>query len=214
MRKMYSKIIYFLKEYKRFFITLIVVILVSQFATGITYISSLFIIKNFGEPTVVKDLLWLIIPHFKSLGICEVCMALSFIYLAYYSFKGNKYLFFYGVFVISIFHVVRAIIIPLTPLGFPYAYDGWLKSGTNSVFMYGAFPSGHLSVPYMVYRITNSKIVLILTFLTGFFLLSSRGHYTIDLLGTLLIGYFVFNFSEKYFFKYFDGEKKYDETNQ
>ena len=130
-------------------------------------------------------------------------MSLSCVYLFVYALKKDINYIPYAIFLISVFHILRAGMIVLTPLGFPQDYQGFLKSGKDSVFLFGAFPSGHLSIPYLIYLLTKSKILLIFTFVVGFCLLISHAHYSIDLIGTLLVAYPIFMFAEKSARRYF-----------
>ena len=186
---------------KRFIKLTLISLLIGLISTIITYCASYYIHMSFGEPIVVRDLLWEILPYFDVMFLCEIFLCLSIVILLLHSFE-NKYLIPYAITIISIFHIIRAFMIILTPLGFPHTYTGFIHS-TNHIFTYGAFPSGHLSVPYLIFMITKNKKAIILAFLVGLTLLISRGHYSIDLIGTLLVAYPVFKFSEKYIRKYF-----------
>jgi len=193
---------------KKFIGLLIFSILLTVLATLITYLASYYIHYTFNIPPVVKDLLWEKLPYYNVLWLSELCLVFSGIFMIYWAIKNDKFTIPYAIAIIAIFHILRAGLIVLTPLGFPYEYQGFIHAGAESVFMYGAFPSGHISVPYLIFMITKSKLALLLTFLVGLFLLISRGHYSIDLVGTLLLAYPIFKFSEKYMRKYFKDERK------
>ncbi len=188
---------------KRFLILMGITIVCSLISTKITYIASKYIHSTFNIPPVVKDLIWEHLPYLPILWVSEVLMLLSALYLLIWSFKKNKYYLPYAILIISIFHLFRAFLIVLTPLGFPYEYNGILYNSNKSVLMYGAFPSGHLSIPLLAYLITKKNLALLLTFLVGITLLISRGHYSIDLVGTILLIYPIYKFSENYLKKYF-----------
>jgi len=188
---------------KRFIILMIFSLSLSLVATAVTYLASWYIHETFDIPPVVKDLIWQKLPYFPLLWLAEVFMLLSLGYMLVWAFKRNKYYLPYAIFLFSSFHFFRAILIVLTPLGFPHGYNGFFHYGAKSVFMYGAFPSGHLSIPLLTFLITKSKIVLGLVFLTGLTMLISRSHYSIDLVGTVLVAYPLFEFSEFYLKKYF-----------
>ena len=190
---------------KRFLILLGISLALSLIATRITYGASKYIHRVFNIPPVVKDLVWEKIPYIPVLWLAEVFMLVSLAYMIFWAFfiKKNKYYLPYAVTLFAIFHFFRAILIVLTPLGFPYTYDGILHAGAESVFMFGAFPSGHLAIPALTFLITKRKTALILTLLVGALLLLSRGHYSIDLVGTVLLAYPIYRFSKLYLKKHF-----------
>ena len=195
-----------MKPLKKFIILAIITLLLAITATLTTRYASIYIYKNFGEPPVIKDLLWTKLPYLKVMWLSEIFLVFSIFYIIIYGLsKKNLKLALYSSVLISIFHIIRAGLITLTPMGFPYTYEGFIHSRTL-IFTLGAFPSGHLSVPSLIFMITKSKIVLILAFLVGITLLISRGHYSIDLIGTLLLVYPLFKFSEKYLRKFFEND--------
>lgn len=188
---------------KRFLALLFISLFISVLALAVTYLASWYIHETFQQPPVVRDLIWEKLPYLNVLWLSEIFLMLSIVFMICWAFKNNKYLLPYAIILYSIFHFLRAGLIVLTPLGFPYEYTGIMHRGAESVFMYGAFPSGHLSIPYLTFMVTKNKIALAFTFLVGLFLLLSRGHYSIDLIGTLLLAYPLFKFSEKYLKRYF-----------
>lgn len=203
-----KKVLSYLREVatKKFIVLAVITILLAVTATLATRYASSYIYENFGEPPVIKDLLWSKLPHLKVMWLSEIFLVLSVVYMIIYGlFKKNLKLGLYASVLVSIFHLFRAGMIVLTPMGFPYNYAGFIHS-QESIYNLGAFPSGHLSIPYLIFMITKSKIVLILTFLVGITLLLCRGHYSIDLIGALLLGYPIFRFSEKYLKRFFEND--------
>jgi hypothetical protein len=191
----------------RFKQLLFIAILFGISAILTTYIASYYIHTTFSFPPVVKDLLWEKLPYLPVLWMSELFLVTSTVFLFFWALKNDKFMIPYVIIMCSIFHTLRAGLIILTPLGFPYEYNGFMHYGQESVFMYGAFPSGHLSVPYIIFLVTKSKIALALTFIVGLTLLISQSHYSIDIIGTLLLAYPTFKLSEKYLRKYFKEEK-------
>ena len=173
-------------------------------AVLITISANYFIQDKFQQVPIVSDLLWEYLPHVPIFWLSEILIIVGLAYMAIWGYKTNKYLLPYAAALIAIFHIIRAGVIILTPLGFPYTYEGLIQVGkTTSVLFGGAFPSGHLAFPYLIFMITKSYIVLAITILVGAILLLSRAHYSIDLVGTLLVAYLVFKFSEAYMRGYF-----------
>jgi len=191
---------------RRFSILLVISLILVYIAVQTTYLASKYIAKHFQSPPIVRDLIWEKLPYLPILWLSEILMILSIIYMVVWAVQHDLFSLPYAIILYSVFHLLRAGLIILTPLGFPYTYTGIFQTGKDSVFLYGAFPSGHLSLPYLTFMITKNKIALILTILVALTLLVSRGHYSIDLIGTLLLTYPLFKFSEKYLKKYFTQE--------
>ncbi len=113
---------------------------------------------------------------------------------------------------IAIFHVLRAIFIYLTPLADPHPFaSGW---GLGVMPQGGMFPSGHTFTVFIftLFIIREEKLrklkfwpVLFigLTIIEIATLLLSRGHYTIDIIASLFIGFTLYTLSSKYLRKYF-----------
>lgn len=188
------------KEDKKFIKLIFTSILFLLIAITTTYLASYYIEKTFIEVPIVRDLLWEKLPYFDWMWLSEGFLILSVFLGVLEGFKQNKNLIPYALILISIFHLLRAGLVILTPLGFPGQYGGFIHIKT----LYGAFPSGHLSVPYLIFMVSKKKRFFLLAFLVGLTLLICRGHYSIDLIGTLLLAYPIFKFSEKYIRKYFE----------
>ncbi len=178
-------------------------IVLVAFAIFITYQASEFIYKHFGKPIVVRDLLWEILPYIPwMLLVCEIFVVASAVMMIIYGFVNDRDLIPYTIFLVAAFHVIRAFMIILTPMGYPYEYSSFL----NGEGLHGAFPSGHLSIPFIIFLITRRKRFFLLSLIVSITLLLSRGHYTIDLIGTVFISYFLVAMSNKYLRKYFKEE--------
>jgi len=188
---------------KKFIFLLSISIFIMIISIILTYSSSIYIYKNFGNPPIVKDWMWEKLPYLKIFWLTEVLIIASIILGFIFAFKNNLFLIPYAIILISIFHILRAGLIILTPLGFE-CYSGLIPYGRNSIWLFGNYPSGHLSIPYLIFMVSKKKIFLLLTFLIGMIMLISHGHYSIDLIGTLLLVYPLFKFSEKYIRKYFE----------
>lgn len=188
---------------KRFIKLLLFSILIIVLAFFISFVAGQYIKTNFPNRPVAEDLLWRFLPYYPIIGVAEILIVICCVYLVYYGIKRDRFLIPYAIILGSLFHIFRAGLIILTPLAFPYAYNGFLNGGQNSIFTLGAFPSGHISIPYFIFTLTKNKIILLLTFIIGLILLISRGHYTIDIIGGLLLAYPVFKFSEEFLKPYF-----------
>ena len=187
-------------------ITISAVLIISAITT--TYLASYYIHKTFNIPPVVKDLLWEKLPYFNVLWLSEVFLIISVICLLVWAFKKDVNYIYYSIILFSSFHLIRAFLIILTPLGFPNEYAGFIQSGTESIYTFGAFPSGHLSIPLISFLITKNKLFLIFTIIIGILLILSESHYSIDLVGTLLLAYPIVVLGNKYLKKYYMKNEK------
>jgi len=124
---------------------------------------------------------------------------ISFIYIIIKNPKNaTKWLF-----MIAIFQLIRAILIPLTLLD-PLSPAGFFRNFT--AFSNGLFPSGHTSLPFFFFLFTYKKyklwiFYLITTIIVILSLLMAKQHYTIDIIATLFICYSIKCFTEKNIFK-------------
>jgi len=191
---------------KKFLVKMVVA--VSMFLTVllVNFLASNYIKNNFAE-IVVSDIAWDNIPYLPIVWVSEIFLVLAIVYVIFWSFKVDKnYIPYYLVICFS-FQIIRAFLIILTPLSLPYQYTGVFPIGKESMMSFGLFPSGHLAYPYMAYLITKSKFAILLTFLCGLALLISRGHYSIDLVGTIFIGFATYVYFNMRIKKYFVEEK-------
>ena len=174
--------------------------------------SEAFIKRNF-KLIVAQDLLFYILPQ-KNLSILtELLMIFSaLLFVVYVSQKklikwAPYYLFLYCIFIYT-----RSLFVIFTPLATPFTGDqfGILS---NYLTLQGLFPSGHTSVPFMAFLYARymkdykfSVFFLILFIIMSLTMMISRGHYTIDIIGTIFISYTIVNVCDKHFKKYFDIE--------
>lgn len=128
--------------------------------------------------------------------ITDIAVLLSGLVIFYYILKYEIDYFPYFLFVIAMYFAFRAVIIPLNPFG---GYWGNMNTyGISKIMQHGAFPSGHTGfavVAYMLADKSKSRVVKLILYILVLAeivsLIFSRGHYTIDIIGGLLLGYFV-----------------------
>ncbi|MFA5020264.1 MAG: hypothetical protein WC533_04150 [Candidatus Pacearchaeota archaeon] len=188
---------------KKFIINLTISLILYLLAIVLAYLSSLYIKKNFVAPPIVQDLMWNILPNLKIIWVSEIFIILTVIFTFLWALKKDKDYIPYLISLWALFQIIRAGMIVLTPLGFPNHYSGLIPTGEESVFAFGAFPSGHLAYPILAYLITKMRIFILFSILVILALLISRGHYSIDLIGTFLLSYPLYILAEKYIKKYF-----------
>ena len=127
--------------------------------------------------------------------IAEILLAITsiiFIISAYHQ-RSDKPIPF-ALSVLAVFYIFRALILPLTPLTNPFPFPGEF-SPFSQFNAGGAFPSGHAGIAILLFLLIPWKekklkyTTLITALLTGFFMIISRGHYTIDVIGGVLLAY-------------------------
>ena len=181
----------------------IILIVIALFATTIsaTYYN------NLATGPTVPD----IIHHYIAFNpwyshIAEILLAITsilFIISAYHQ-RTDKPIPF-ALSVLAAFAILRALILPLTPLTNPFPYPGAF-SPFSHFNAGGAFPSGHAGFAILFFLLIPWKekklkyTALFTALLTGFFMIISRGHYTIDVVGGILLGYAAYRMMD-YFWK-------------
>lgn len=155
------------------------------------------------EERPLYDSLHLIIPYNKySVYFSEIIM-IFFIFLIIYLFykKHNISILYNFIIIFAFIQIVRALLFSLTLL--PDSSNNCtfgLFSGSCNDLLF----SGHISVVLLIilfvnkYKLFNSKFIkniLILIFiLMSLFILSSRNHYSIDIITALIITYIIYHF--------------------
>ncbi|GAB4159108.1 MAG: hypothetical protein Fur003_2900 [Candidatus Dojkabacteria bacterium] len=156
---------------------------------------------------MADDLLFHLIPYSKSMeyvaDLCAASGSLLLLVLAVKYKKSASKIFFS----LAFFYLIRSLLNLVTPLGDP--------SGDNQGYgfleiqvMYGMFPSGHTGVIALGYwwarEYKNRVMMTILNLLLlgiAISLLSSRGHYTIDIVGGVVLAYLCVKLIKRKFVK-------------
>ncbi len=105
--------------------------------------------------------------------------------------------------IIGIFYLIRSFFIYITPLANPFPLEKW---GLNIFPVGGMFPSGHTGILFLMFLLVKEEVnsrywkltLLLFTILEGAFMIFSRGHYTLDILGALFVVYALHAFSKKH----------------
>lgn len=94
--------------------------------------------------------------------------------------------------------IFRAFIIVLTPLGAPYEEATHFNPSGGLFRLWGVFPSGHMATMLLFYLVVDheeapgiKRTLLVLLVAETIVLLTSHSHYSIDIVGGLLLGYFI-----------------------
>jgi membrane-associated phospholipid phosphatase len=185
---------------KNFYLSVLVVFI----STAMNFISGNLIKNLYPDRVPIADFLFdhlTIIPWTQYLTdiFVLIAAALILIYFIKYQLKYLPYLLI----AFGIFYIFRSFLVLLNPFGGYFGNEA--TYGISAIKQYGAFPSGHTGFTVIAYMLTDKKtnryIHLILWCLVIGEILSlllSRGHYSIDIAGGLLLGYFVVSEIKKY----------------
>ncbi|HIJ01444.1 TPA: hypothetical protein HA363_02245 [Candidatus Woesearchaeota archaeon] len=155
------------------------------------------VLENINRGFAVWDLMHFLFPlrQFYSL-ISETFLVIAVMIFLFYVCRYRKYDYVpYYLIMIGAFYFIRAVLLPLTPIPSPYNYDyGFLYA---LLPQHGTFPSGHAGMVFLFFFMTGDKVLryalLMFAIATVFFLIISRGHYTIDVIGSIMITYIMAN---------------------
>jgi membrane-associated phospholipid phosphatase len=143
-------------------------------------------------------------PHNVSLAIFVFIWAISL--LAVIRALRNPYLFLTFLWAYCLLTLMRTLSIALVPLEPPVGLIGLIDPISN--FFYGEkfvtkdlFFSGHTSTVFLIFLClegkVDKKLALITTAIVGCLLLVQHVHYTLDVLGAIVFGYFAFWLARK-----------------
>jgi membrane-associated phospholipid phosphatase len=146
------------------------------------------------------DLLFQLLPHLAWMQfVVEAIYIGGAVLLGVWAFRREnrrkipEYIALFG-----LMEVFRAIIMIFTPLAAPYDAATHF-SAVSGVRNWGEFPSGHAATMLLFYLIIDKDeapgiktALLWMNVAEIFALLMSHSHYSIDIVGGLLLGYFVY----------------------
>lgn len=169
------------------------------FATAVNFYNSEIIQAFFPSRTPIIDTLFLITPQIMWMQyLTDIAVLLAPILLLVYIFnKDYNHLPFY-LMVFALAYLFRGILILLNPIG---GYFGNMASyGLTGIMQHGMFPSGHTILVFVAYYLSKNLvpkigriIFLVCCYVEVIALVLSRGHYGIDIVGGVLVSYFVYN---------------------
>jgi len=159
--------------------------------------TSAFIAAQFPDRPTPRDLLFEILPLVEwTQYLTDLALFAEVGLIFWYLSRGRWRLFPQMAAMFSIMHLLRAVITILTPLAGPLgngAYYGLIHVTQN-----GEFPSGHVGGALILYLFVEASeeprlkaLMLTLAVVECVSLLLSRGHYSIDIVGGLMLAYIV-----------------------
>lgn len=145
------------------------------------------------------DLLFELLPHWPSWQlVVEGIYIAGAVLLGVYVFRHAVRRIPEIIAVYGLMEIGRTLIMVLTPLATPY--DEATHIGIEGVRNWGEFPSGHAATFLLYYLLVDGdvspgikKALLVMLVAEILALLVSHSHYSIDIVGGLLLGYWVYH---------------------
>lgn len=169
------------------------------FATAVNLFNSELIQLYFPERQTIIDTLFLLTPQIMwTQYLTDIAVLVAPIILLFFIVKRDyKYLPYY-LMVFALAYLFRGLLILLNPIG---GYFGNTNTyGLTSIMQHGMFPSGHTILVFVAYYLSKEivprsarKLLLAFCYIEVIALILSRGHYGIDIVGGILVSYFVYN---------------------
>lgn len=198
--------IYLMKNIKKYlgnrkFILLVILLLITA---TLNFVSSELIQKYFPDRQPAQDLLFRLTPYVSwTQYLTDIANVASVLGLLIYLFMGRVSKFPRAVFAFVIAEFLRSVIIILTPLGGPLGNS--MHYGLTAIQQHGEFPSGHTIIVVLSYLLVSKveapilkNLLLLNIIIEVISLILSRGHYSIDIVGGILVAYFAYHESGKY----------------
>lgn len=164
-----------------------------------SHYASRFIALHFPGRPRPADLLFQSLPYVSAAQYTsDIAVYSALLILAFYSLRYAREEMPRIVTMISVMYLLRAAMIILTPLASAHG-DGSMF-GFVPYVQNGMWPSGHTADTFLCFLLINASKAPGLRRLTGAMvvvqcvsLILARGHYSIDVVGGLLLSYFVFH---------------------
>lgn len=165
-------------------------------ASGLASLAgNLFILAEFPDRPRPRDALFEFLPYVREVRyLTAIALVFAFALFLYYAVRYAPAEIPQFVAVFGIMYLLRAAIMVLTPLASAQGDEPFVFAFQQ----YGMFPSGHTAAALLLARLTDARraprlrrwqVVFATTVAVA--LVLAHGHYSIDLVGGLLLGYFV-----------------------
>jgi len=153
------------------------------------------ILSQFADRPRPRDLLFELLPYLGwTRYLTVVALVIGFSLFFYYALRHEPRRIPAFTAIFSLMYLFRAAFMILTPLASSQG-DGPFVFQTQQ---YGMFPSGHIAASLILVLLTSAdlapglrKIQWVLLLTQGAGLVLAHGHYSIDLVGGMLLAYFV-----------------------
>jgi len=153
------------------------------------------ILERFPDRPRPRDLLFELLPYVEwTRYLTAVALVIGFSVFLYYAVRYEPARIPAFTTIFALMYIFRAAIMVLTPL----ASSQGDKPFVFTVQQYGMFPSGHIAASLILVLLTSAALAPVLRpvqwglfVMEGAGLVLAHGHYSIDLVGGLLLAYFV-----------------------
>jgi membrane-associated phospholipid phosphatase len=148
----------------------------------------------------VPDLLFTLLPDLPWLAyVSEPLIAGSIAILILQAFRLDRDRLPYYFFVLAALYFSRSFLMILTPLGRPTGnVSSYGIFESTGLLQHGMFPSGHQMLACIAYLLVRNSAARRLKYLAlalalgqAVVLILSRGHYSIDIIGGMLVSWFI-----------------------
>jgi len=156
--------------------------------------------KLYPDRPIVPDIVFTLTPEIPWLAyVTDPFIAVSVALYLWQALRVDRRRFPFYVFAVAVVYYVRPFLMILTPLGRPTGNtDSYGILEFTGLLQHGMFPSGHqMLISLFYFLIDGAKVPRIkkaagaLAILEGVTLLLSRGHYSIDIVGGVLVSYVI-----------------------
>lgn len=166
------------------------------FAGAVQLFGNALIARDFADRPRPRDLLFELLPRIEWMRyVCDVVVFGALIVLLIYTLRRTPTDVPGFIALFGFFYALRAVIMTLTPLA--NAHGDAPYFGLLPIVQHGAFPSGHTGAALLCVLLIDKRDVLlrwlmmVAAVIEWLALLLSRSHYSIDIVGGLLLAYFV-----------------------
>lgn len=164
-------------------------------AGGASLASSGFIQRAFPDRPAPRDLLFELLPYVDSARfLTAVAVVAALVLLLIHALREDRHRLHEYIAVLGVMYLLRAAIMLLTPLANAHGEGAFVFP----LVQYGMFPSGHSAAVLLCVRLTDPlrapglrRVMFALAATVWIALILSRGHYSIDVVGGVLLAYFV-----------------------
>lgn len=160
-----------------------------------TRLANAFITRSFPDRPMPRDLILDAIPFVSAAEyVADIAVMVAGLITLIYIVRNQPHKLLRGLTIFALMYLLRAAFIVLTPMANPHGIDYYGILGSQN----GMWPSGHSGNVMLSYLLlvdsparSLRRVVLVLAFVEWTSMLFSRGHYSIDIVGAILLAYFV-----------------------
>lgn len=154
--------------------------------------------RLYPDRPIVPDILFTLLPDIPVLAyFTDPIMLVDIILILWYAFSRDRIHLPFYFFSVGITYVGRGLLMVLTPLGRPTGnLDSYGVGVLVNLKQHGMFPSGHVALATAIYFLIDGRKHPEFKWAAGLLglaemiaLILSRGHYSIDVVGGVMLGY-------------------------